>query len=248
MTKNALFRFAQAALCTLLFALPAAGIMRIYAAHPGQGASAFTRDGLAAKLLPVVPVLIAMIAVNTAARASGLRPVDAGRPVRDAGVARDLIASRASLSGEMLRERSYQKRMRFFAITAFAVCMLPVVLFLTDAANYDIMDFEAVHAALLARLVPCAIVGFGLLSTGFILIDRSRRREAELGKPRLSVARREDPIAPYMGVRQKRGVFFARLVLSAAALAMVIAGIANGGMKDVFFKAIRICAECVGLG
>ena len=39
-----------------------------------------------------------------------------------------------------------------------------------------------------------------------------------------------------------------RAALLAAAVAFIAAGILNGGMRDVLFKAINICTECVGLG
>ena len=39
-----------------------------------------------------------------------------------------------------------------------------------------------------------------------------------------------------------------RAVLVALALGCVVAGIANGSMRDVLVKAVNICTECVGLG
>lgn len=40
----------------------------------------------------------------------------------------------------------------------------------------------------------------------------------------------------------------AHIVLYAAALLLIAAGILNGGMRDVLIKAINICTECIGLG
>ena len=39
-----------------------------------------------------------------------------------------------------------------------------------------------------------------------------------------------------------------RVVLFAAALIFIIAGIFNGSISDVFIKASKICTECIGLG
>ena len=33
-----------------------------------------------------------------------------------------------------------------------------------------------------------------------------------------------------------------------AAVALIVAGILNGGMRDVLYKAKNICTECIGLG
>lgn len=50
------------------------------------------------------------------------------------------------------------------------------------------------------------------------------------------------------GIRSEKIIFFARIALLCCGVALVIVGICNGGMKDVFAKAIKICTECIGLG
>ncbi len=37
-------------------------------------------------------------------------------------------------------------------------------------------------------------------------------------------------------------------VLVAAAVLLIVFGVINGGARDVFAKAVRICSECIGLG
>ncbi len=32
------------------------------------------------------------------------------------------------------------------------------------------------------------------------------------------------------------------------ALALIVLGVLNGGLRDVFVKAANICTECIGLG
>lgn len=39
-----------------------------------------------------------------------------------------------------------------------------------------------------------------------------------------------------------------RAILVFAAIGLMAAGIINGGMRDVFIKAVNICTECIGLG
>lgn len=36
--------------------------------------------------------------------------------------------------------------------------------------------------------------------------------------------------------------------LVAAAVLLILLGVANGGARDVFAKAVNICMECVGIG
>ena len=39
-----------------------------------------------------------------------------------------------------------------------------------------------------------------------------------------------------------------RWALLALALALIVLGVLNGGLRDVFIKAANICTECIGLG
>lgn len=39
-----------------------------------------------------------------------------------------------------------------------------------------------------------------------------------------------------------------RIFLLLLAAALLAAGVCNGGMRDVWVKAVNICTECIGLG
>lgn len=49
------------------------------------------------------------------------------------------------------------------------------------------------------------------------------------------------------GVETKHGGSI-RIILIAAAMILIIAGILNGSARDVLIKAIYICRECIGIG
>lgn len=46
----------------------------------------------------------------------------------------------------------------------------------------------------------------------------------------------------------KKAVAALRIAVAAAAVILIILGIAGGGLQDVLVKAVKICMECVGLG
>lgn len=48
-------------------------------------------------------------------------------------------------------------------------------------------------------------------------------------------------------MNEKRLNLVRALLLIAAAL-MIAAGLANGGLRDVLYKAKNICTECIGIG
>lgn len=39
-----------------------------------------------------------------------------------------------------------------------------------------------------------------------------------------------------------------RKLLIVLSLLLIAAGVANGGMREVWIKAVNICTECIGLG
>lgn len=45
-----------------------------------------------------------------------------------------------------------------------------------------------------------------------------------------------------------RGILLIRGVLLAAAVVMIVAGLANGEARTVLQKAVNICLECIGIG
>ena len=51
-----------------------------------------------------------------------------------------------------------------------------------------------------------------------------------------------------MGYENKKWKTWVWVLLAAAALALIVLGICNGGLRDVLGKAVNICSECIGLG
>ena len=43
-------------------------------------------------------------------------------------------------------------------------------------------------------------------------------------------------------------MLWARVGVAVVGVVLVVVGILNGGMQDVFAKAVKICTECIGLG
>ena len=61
----------------------------------------------------------------------------------------------------------------------------------------------------------------------------------------------EDKKQPLLAtIREHESVIIlgARIAVIALAVAFIILGVSNGGMKDVLGKAVKICTECIGLG
>lgn len=95
---------------------------------------------------------------------------------------------------------------------------------------------EAV-AEKLASIEPLAFAGLGLLAAGLVLGVKDNGAEEP--------AKENAVPAP---ARPSKRTGAVRAALIAAAVALIVAGALNGSARDVLYKAITICTECVGLG
>ncbi|MBR1558823.1 MAG: hypothetical protein IJ646_01140 [Clostridia bacterium] len=98
---------------------------------------------------------------------------------------------------------------------------------------------EAVGAAL-RPMLPLIFTAVGMTAAGLILGVRGDERP-----PRDLPAMALDKAVPQAGSHRLN---ILRVVVLVIAVALIAAGVANGGLEDVLTKANAICMECVGLG
>ena len=140
------------------------------------------------------------------------------------------------------KEQNYRNACK--KITA-GLCILLAVypaIYVCDPAHFPIEGLnEAIAKAVAIALIP-ALVGLVLCYVCSVLCSRSIARETELYKNAAKST------APAVIEKKSNRLTFIRCGLLAIALIFIVLGIFNGGMKDVFDKAVAICTECVGLG
>lgn len=121
-------------------------------------------------------------------------------------------------------------------------------------------EFFADHNGMVDRLVQCAVLAVIALTGGSIaaeLWERNLKREqkayldilveAKKAGKAPTVAEKGEKAAKEEGKSEKR-IKIVRISLAVVAVAFLVFGIYNGGMKDVLLKAINICTQCIGLG
>lgn len=150
---------------------------------------------------------------------------------------------------------------RIYLILQAAVCVAlaaltaasAISLYREGAARKALEPLESIYtpqrvAERLAPLAPLFFAGLGLLVAGLLLGAKGEGG----GKPSRGAyvpRERADALspAPHASAPPKRlGIL--RAALLAAAAALIVAGVLNGSARDVLYKAITICTECVGLG
>ena len=269
MSKNKIVLIVQSALCILITIVLSALVVKTFiegsawqaAGHPSDWI--YTREKAGKILLMVLPLVCASAAVTIYAAVKGIKDEEAEKPVQDVELSRNLMCARvAEPSEEMNKERALQKKLQIAGWIGFAVCMVPILIYVTNGAHFAQTDPEGLDSSLIALVTftaPFAAAGLACLIISTVMQAGSMQRESEAATARIKEEKEAGsskvPAAAGKDARiydtppdiAKRRVLVRRILL-AAAVVFVIMGIYNGSMKDVLIKAIRIGTECVGLG
>lgn len=145
MTKEKLFMILQSALCILIAVLLAAGAIYIFtegqarqaAGHPSDWI--YTREKVASCLLPLLPPIALSFAFTAYGLVKGIRDKDAGKPVRDGELTRNIRALRVRAAGPEKTSPQAKRRQRILwcALMALAVCF--VVMGIVNGSMKDVL-------------------------------------------------------------------------------------------------------------
>ena len=199
MSKSKIFLIAQSALCVLIAVLLSASAIRIFldgsawqaAGHPSDWI--YTREKAAGALAPILPLILASIVMTIIGLVKDIRDEDADKPVQDPEISRDLIAARVPQpSPEMAREQDLQKKLRIGGRIGFAVCMIPIFIYVTNADHFTQTDAAGLDqniVALIAFIVPWTIAGLASLVITTVLQEKSILRETDAANSAIKAAK-----------------------------------------------------------
>lgn len=165
-------------------------------------------------------------------------------PVPDPAARLNLLLARVQKTPAMLAE---EKQRRLAAVICGAICALcavPAALYLLNIANFTSWELESVMGAMLLNVGPWVLLAFAALFARAQVCYKSISREAEAASQAPKLAQ---PL-PKKPTNAGKVRMILRGALYVAAAALIVCGVANGGMRDVLVKAINICTECIGLG
>ena len=257
MTEKKLYLIVQSVLCVLLVILLSVSAVSIYRTGKAQKAedpmaSIYTREKAAEKFKPIAPLFFGAIGMTVAGWILEVKDDDADKPVKDAEITRDLTVSRVAQPSEAMKEERKKQKMLFWTGWAlFALCMVPIVLYVTNGTHFPDGNLEAMIAALALHVFPWAVLGLGCLSFSSMLQEKSMLRETAAAQARIKEEKAAG-ILPEPKVKAQKKNAKAKRVLqiavAVAAVVFIILGVYNGSAKAVLTKAVNICTECVGLG
>ena len=252
--KNKVYLIVQSVLCVVVCAMLAAAAIMIYRAGLAQKAAdplswIYTREKVAAALVPVMPVLILGIILTVVGLIMKITDANADKPAKDTEWQRDTVISRvATPSSEMKAERSRQRKLNYGGWGAFALCMVPILIYITNGNHFPNGDLEPVFLSLIAHVIPWTLIALGILMISTVLQEKSMEREILAAKEQIKLEKAGDRKPEQSGRKRPDRAGLLRAALLVLAVVMIVAGVFNGSARDVFGKAVKICTECIGLG
>ena len=253
-TRNRILLIAQSLLCVALVVMLSASAIGIYRDGIAEKqenplAWVYTREKVAAALKPITPVFLLAVGVTVACAVLNVRDENENKPVQDIELNRDLVRARVAEPSEaMLKEQALQKKLLYGGWGGFALCMIPVLLYMTNGGHFPNGDLEQMIGALAAHVFPWIILALACLMVSTLLQEKSIRREYDAIMARIREEKAAGIQAEPKSEKPAQNLNALRWVLLAVAVIFIIIGIRNGSMMAVVNKAIRICTECVGLG
>ena len=254
MMRSKLYLALQTVVCIALVVLLSLSAISIYregsarkAEHPME--SVYTPGEVAGKFAPIAPLLFAGLGLLVAGLALGVKDENAEKPVKDAELNRDLMIARvAQPSGAMLTEQRAQRRLAWTGWAVFALCMVPILIYIVNPAHFPEADLEGMFFSLLRVFLPWTAVGLGALAVTSVLREKSVLRETQAAQEQMKAEKAAGIKAAPRSAEPPRKTAIPQAIVIALAVVLIIAGVFNGSARDVLYKAITICTECVGLG
>ncbi len=155
-----------------------------------------------------------------------------------------LLAPRVFPTAAMEKFRTRRAVVGRICLLILSLCGAWLFYYFTDRALFTLWDLEFVMGQMVESTWAASLIAVAVMCLWAWWEGRSYAAEwAEAKK-----APKRPELASKPAPRKDFPVNVPRAILLAAALALIVAGVLNGGMYDVLVKAINICTECIGLG
>ena len=128
------------------------------------------------------------------------------------------------------------------------VCLFVSIWYMKDSDNYYVADPIGQSTKLFLEILPFVAVALVWGIGAVFAIDVLAKNDIKILKEeKLYVLDKQ--LKTTINLKTEKVVInVARIAIGITAITFIILGIFNGGMRDVFIKAVNICTECIGLG
>ena len=159
-----------------------------------------------------------------------------------------------NLNGSYEYVRKQQKLLKILhwcLLGVVAVYLIYVIAFMSVPSNFPNENKTAEMLNTAKWLLPFAVIVFAAGCAYVIVLDGSAKKQLPHLKALTKGINKPNPVQPnkfYSIIHHKYLLLGVRIAVGCIGVAFVIAGCVNGSVREVFYKAIAICTECIGLG
>lgn len=207
---------------------------------------------ISALVFVVIGGIIGGIVLNLTIPLENQRP----KAVRDDVAVMVKLRNRAGVQPESAKQIKLRRIYKIGTAVLSVIIMIPSAIYLLlpffpgwkeKLFTVDNLNGDIIRSVYIV-MIP-AVICLGLCFLCAMLVRKSLRAEADIYKKALAASTTRSP-APKVEKSSKTplSVWVLRGSIVVVAVAFVVVGIINGGMNDVFTKAVAICTECIGLG
>lgn len=160
----------------------------------------------------------------------------------------DIFTFSEDVQKEISRERGNRTAFKLFSYIFSAVVLAVVFAYMMLIAEFSVETLNADVIAALTVALPLSVIALGIHVPRVYIAEASATRELEIMKGYIRENKPQRISRNDEAVGHGDTLLIAKCLMVAVAAALVILGIFNGGVSDVFAKAVKICTECIGLG
>ncbi len=201
----------------------------------------YTRENVGQQLSKLAPAAISWAVLLLLAARQPKAP-EKRLPIAPENALR-LLAPRVFATAAMEKLRTRREVVRFICFLILSLCGGWLIYYFTCRDLFTLWDLEFVMGQMVKSTWAASLAALAVMCLWAWWEGRSYA--AEWAEAKKAPKRPEPAEKP---VRREFPVNIPRAILLIAALALIVAGVLNGGMYDVLVKAINICTECIGLG
>ena len=138
-----------------------------------------------------------------------------------------------------------ERRLLWIGWEMFALCMGIILICLLNPKHFPRDDLEGMFYGRRGCLCHGVVWNLEFLALTSILRERSALRQA---RARSKGEARERAAVGSRHADSRRNTGALQALVIVATVALIVAGALNGTARDLLYKAITICTECIGLG
>lgn len=160
----------------------------------------------------------------------------------------DINSFEGETKTEILKLRKGRNVFKYIAYSFSAAVFVLVLVYICFFAKFTTETINADIIMALTFALPMSALALGIHVPRLYVAESSAQKELDLMRAYVRDNKLSKTDCGEVLTKKVNFVLIIKCVLVAAAIVLIVLGVINGGIGDVFGKAVRICTECIGLG